>query len=226
MFKKGNIWKKKRKIIKKIAYCKLIFLMILMLMGCAKKENRTEIKNVEERDYATILMISEGKEKKYCFVVGTAQEKKRGEKNPSEERSEWECDDFNDLGKQYKRVKGKTLSLSHLKIVLLAMSNYDIRNYELQNLFLLMEENQEIAKTCPVLFLFEKEKFLGYLEKEKKSVGSYFVSLIKETESENQKIPWVKDYLKAIYEKKNMDFYYLKPVSQGWIIEKIREFCI
>ena len=141
----------------------LLLAALLVLTGCEKRKNAgNDMKNVEERDYATILLVCDGEqEKKYHFFLGIAQEKKVGEKSQMEEVSSWDCNNFEELAEEYQLVKGKDLSLAHLKVILLSMEAMDIMK-EMQEVLYLMDENGEIAKTCPVLQLTEKEKFLKY----------------------------------------------------------------
>lgn len=207
--------------------------ILLILTGCNKYSNtENDMKNVEERDYATILLAMEGKnEKNYHFILGIAQEKKVGEKSMTEEVSEWDCDDLKELAKSYSSVKGKDLSLAHLKIILLsedeekqkstAANNGTVKSKEImQNLLCMLDENEEIAKTCPVLQLLDSEAFLAYVKQEEKPVGNYFENLIREIERQGQEVTWLKDYLKAMREQTSMETFILRRVDEGWTIER------
>lgn len=194
--------------------------VIFSLVGCQRKPTVAVMRNVEERDYATILLVSEGEEKLYRMSLGVAKERKRGEEAQMETVSEWECDNFEELEKQYQEIKGKELSLSHLKVVLLSFENFDITQFKLQKLFFMMDEKEEIAKTCPVLMLSEKEEFLEYLEKADKPVGTYLESIIRTAEMEGKEVPWLKDYLKALREKIQIQEFQLKSVDEGWRIDE------
>lgn len=191
------------------------------LTGCRNNPTVSVMWNVEERDYATILLVSEGEEKLYQISLGVAKERRRGEDAQIETVSEWECDDFKELRKQYLQIKGKELSLSHLKVILLSFEDFDITQFKLQKLFFMFDEEKEIAKTCPVLTLSEKEKFLNYLKEAKSPVGTYMDSIIKAAEMEGNEIPWLKDYLKALREEMQVQEYQLKPVEEGWRIGTI-----
>lgn len=84
----------------------------------------------------------------------------------------------------------------------------------------MMEEKEEIAKTCPVLMLSEKEEFLNYLKDADKPVGTYLDSIIQAAESEGKDVAWVKDYLKALREEMLVQGYQLKSEDEGWRIVK------
>ena len=209
---------------KKLGYVGALVFFALMTTGCSSDFRRgNDMKNVEERDYATILLVTEGENRKdYRFVLGIAQEKKKGEKSMTEEVSSWDCDTFSQLEEEYQTVKGKDLSLSHLKVILLSLGNDGKKESGAVEVFTdtgilnLLDENEEIAKTCPVLQLAQKEEFLSYLEKEEMPVGNYLENVIRESEEKNLEIPWLKDYLKAVREQKGLEIYMLQPVSQGW----------
>lgn len=225
MLTKGvwNIEKFFRLILKSIFFS-LALCFIIFGTACRRNNEYTIGKNVEERDYVTVLMIREGREHAYHFTIGIAKEKKKGEKIPSEELSEWEAEDFKDLEQQYEELKGKLLSLSHIKVVMFAMTKYDVESDSFKKLVSLMNENKDIAKTCPVLFLFDQNQFLEYFEKEKKPIGIFLESLIRE--ANEKEIPWIKDYVKALQEGKQIDSYYLRPTVQGLKIELLEGFCI
>lgn len=162
---------------------KTVFLLLLLgcvafLSGCDRGNVMNDMRNVEERDYATILLVSDGEDgKRYQFSLGIAQEKKVGEKSQIEELSSWNCNDFEELAREYQLVKGKDLSLSHLKVILLSMEQMDIME-EMQEFLYLLDENVEVAKTCPVLELKEKDKFLKYLKKAEEPVGTYLNNMM------------------------------------------------
>lgn len=211
----------KMKKYKWILKCVLLLVAICSLVGCQRKPAVTVMRNVEERDYATILLVSEGEEKLYRMSLGVAKERKRGEEAQIETVSEWECNDFEELEKQYQETKGKELSLSHLKVILLSFDEFDVRQFKLQKLFFLMDEKEEIAKTCPILALSEKEEFLEYLKDADKPVGTYLESIIRVADEEGKEVPWLKDYLKALREKMQVTMYQLKAVDEGWRIGTI-----
>lgn len=200
-------------------------------------KTKNDMKNVEERGYATILLISEGKDgKRYHFDMGIAQEKKVGEESQTEEVSSFDCNSLEELAQEYQIVKGKDLSLAHLKVILFGQNgtlqsngqmftqktktsfmNRGIYNLEgMQELLQDLDENEEIAKTCPVLQLTEQQEFLEYLEKAEEPVGTYISNLVEAGERQGKDIPWLKDYLKAVKEGDMLLTYALEPVSQGW----------
>lgn len=205
-----------------LAWGSIALLSMFGLTGCSKIQNsQNDMKNVEERDYATILLLSDGEEeKRYHFSLGIAQEKMVGERSQIEELSSWDCDNFEELAQEYQLVKGKDLSLAHLKVILFSMEQMDILE-ELQELLYLMDENSEIAKTCPVLQLTEKERFLIYLKKAEEPVGNYLAEMIETSERQGRDVPWLKDYLKKVREGTETDIYYLESVSEGWRVSAI-----
>lgn len=216
-------FKKKNTFLKRLFGSLFCLFIIFSLVGCQRKPAVTVMRNVEERDYATILLISEGEEKLYQMSLGVAKERRRGEEAQIEAVSEWECNDFKELEKQYQEIKGKELSLSHLKVTLLSFENFKITQFKLQKLFFMMDEKEEIAKTCPVLMLSEKEEFLEYLKKVDKPAGTYLESIIRMAEMEGKEVPWLKDYLKALREEEAVSIYYLDSVREGWRIMKEEE---
>lgn len=223
-FKKKRNSKADNGRLQKLCY-KCFFMSVLcvlsgaFLVGCQRKPTVAAMRNVEERDYATILLISEGEEKLYQMSLGVAKERRRGEEAQIETVSRFECNDFEELEKQYQEIKGKELSLSHLKVILLSFDEFDITQFKLQKLFFAMDEKAEIAKTCPVLTLSEKEEFLAYLKEADKPVGTYLDSIMKAAEREGEEVPWLKDYLKSLREKEAVQEYQLKSVDEGWKID-------
>lgn len=207
------------KLKKRIWFITLFLAGVPVLTGCGSQENiRNDMRNVEERDYATILLVSDGENgKRYRFFLGIAQEKKVGEKSQIEDVSSWDCNDFEELAEEYQLVKGKDLSLAHLKVILLSMKQMEIME-EIQEALYLLDENEEIAKTCPVLELVEKERFLKYLKKAEEPVGTYLNHMMEASRRQRKNIPWLKDYLKAVREGKEIEIYFLEEVSEGWRI--------
>ncbi|MCM1159579.1 MAG: hypothetical protein NC348_13950 [Clostridium sp.] len=230
---------------------------IMLLTGCngSDREKSTEIladkevklsqssfsgnnmKNVEQRDYATLLLITKGSGgKRYHFDLGIAQEKRVGEKSQTEEVCGFDCNHLEELSEAYQLVKGKDLSLSHLKVILFGETGEENAALkpqtlqtgnsrqvypmeELQEILFLLDENKEIAKTCPVLQLTEQDAFLRYMEKSEEPVGTYVSSLVEAGEKQGGDIPWLKDYLKAVREGDELMLYYLESVSEGWMLK-------
>ena len=62
----------------KFWFLKFFFLCMasILLTGCNRDVRMShDMKDVEQRDYATILLITQGEEDDYHFVIGMAQEK-------------------------------------------------------------------------------------------------------------------------------------------------------
>ncbi|MBR1866658.1 MAG: GerAB/ArcD/ProY family transporter, partial [Lachnospiraceae bacterium] len=209
-------------LIKRVGSMLLLFGMVVLLSGCrGDLSARNDMRNVEERDYGTILFISKGENgKKYHFDLGIAQEKRLGQKSQIEKVSRWDCDDFKELAREYQKIKGKDLSLSHLKVILLASDGETVLKRDLQELLCILDENEEIAKTCPVLQVTEREAFLRYLEEAGSPVGSYLEAVIRTGERQKKNIPWLKDYLKAMREEQGVEAYLLESVPEGWTVKR------
>lgn len=210
----------------------IFIVCILLLTGCKNEKSAVnDMKNVEQRGYATILVISNGADgKRYHFDLGIAQERRTGEESEQEEICSFDCNDFQELSEKYQMIKGKDLSLAHLKVILLGkMEKDDIVNQktvtvnpiieELAETLQALDENEEIAKTCPVLQLEDREAFLNYLEAAKEPVGTYISSLVEAGERQGKDIPWLKDYLKVVREGKVLLIYNLQPESEGWTLK-------
>ena len=143
-----------------------------------------------------------------------------GQKSQIEKVSHWECDNFKELAQDYQKIKGKDLSLSHLKVILIASDGETVIGQELKNLLCMLDENEEIAKTCPVLQITERDEFLQYLEAAESPVGSYLETVIQSGERQKKNIPWLKDYLKAMREKQGVEAYLLEVVPEGWTVKR------
>lgn len=199
------------------------FFCLLLLTGCGMSDVRSnnDMKNVEQRGYATILLISEGeKGKQYHFDLGIAKERRAGEDSQTEDVVSFDCNSFEELSESYQMVKGKDLSLAHLKVILIENPKtlIDSKN-ENGKLLYDMDKNEEIAKTCPVLQLPYKEKFLSYLKDAKEPIGTYLSGLIEAAGRQGNDIPWLKDYLKAVREGTGLLIYELEQVSEGWSLK-------
>ena len=205
----------------------LSLLCLSFLTGCGMSNTTSinDMKNVEQRGYATILLVSEGEEgKQYHFDLGVAKERRAGEDSQEEEVCSFNCNSFEELNEAYQMVKGKDLSLAHLKVILIENPESIISEYEGKGILLFdMDANEEIAKTCPVLQLSDKEKFLDYLEEAKEPVGTYIGGLIEMAERQKKDIPWLKDYLKAVREGAGLLIYELEEVSEGWTLKSTTE---
>ena len=195
----------------------ITILCFLWLTGCnSKVKLESDMLNVEQRDYATILLVGTGSEgKNYAFSLGIAQEKKVGEKSQTENVVTLEADNLEELAIEYGAVKGKSLSLVHLKAILLENDgNTAVESFG--DIINQMDEYEDIAKTCPVLQLKEREEFLNCLKEAKEPVGSYLNDLIKMVEGEGKEIPQLKDYRKVMREEVDLQVYFLEKVPEGW----------
>lgn len=206
----------------------LLSMGLLCLTGCGGDVRMAnDMKNVEERDYATILLIGKGEEQESChFVLGIAQEKVSGEKSMEEEVSEWDAEDLERLAENYGDVTGKDLSLAHLKIILLEGSGEkkellkeQMEDWAWQEKVLnMLDKEDEIAKTCPMLGIADGGEFVEYLEDAKEPVGNYLAGLVRMQEHKGEEVPWLKDYLKALRENEELEELYLQRESEDWRI--------
>lgn len=179
-------------------------------------ELESEMQNVEQRDYATVLLVSNGKnDEDYTFSLGIAKEKKVGEKSQNEELVTFLADDIEDLYEKYWSVKGKSLSLVHLKAIVMDKPEGQTIGY-LWDFLDDLEESPDIAKTCPVIQITDKEAFTKYVKDAKEPVGTYFSDLIKANEEQGRAIPQVKDYLKVLREGTSLQIYFLEEEEEGW----------
>lgn len=184
---------------------------ILLLTGCnVKKEN--QMRNLEERDFATVLMLEKGEEKNYHITLGIAREKIQGEQMEGEEIYTFDCDSLEDLQDYYEKIRGKTLSLAHLKVILLT----NICPLEKScNCFAEFRDHKEIAKTVPVLEVAMPEELLGYMKNIDGSFGTYINDLVRANEREGRNIPWLKDYIKAMQEGDAVMVYEIRMAEEG-----------
>lgn len=202
---------------KKVIIGLVVLFGLMCQVGCKSSvKMQSDMQNVEQRDYATILLVSQGKDgKDYEFSLGVAEERKVGEKSQTEQMSTFYANDFEELAREYESVKGKALSLVHLKVILLTKEQEDVLE-EQYDMISQMGENEEIAKTCPLLQLTDKDEFLEFVKDSKEPVGIYISNLIQMKESQGNDIPWLKDYLKVLREEMKLQIYYLEKVTEGW----------
>jgi len=203
-------------------YITMLALGALGLTGCGRNEKftvKSDIQNVEQRDYATILLVAKGDGKKDLeFSLGIAEEKKVGEKSQTEKVVTFQANDLEELYEKYWSVKGKSLSLVHLKAILIEKKEGQGMDYAWQ-LLEDFDESQEIAKTCPLLQITDKKAFLEYVKKAKEPVGIYLHNLIQMNDDQGRNIPWVKDYLKVMREGMNLKIYFLEKEKGGWSLK-------
>lgn len=176
----------------------------------------SDMQNVEQRDYATVLIVSDGKDgEDYTFSLGIAKEKKVGENSQNEELVTFLADDLEDLYENYWAVKGKTLSLVHLKAIVMEKPENQTIGY-LWDFLDDLEESPDIAKTCPMLQVTDKEAFTNYIKDADEPVGTYLSDLVRVNEEQGKTIPQVKDYLKVLREGNTLQIYFLEEEEEGW----------
>lgn len=193
---------------------------VLALTGCTSRVSlESDMRNVEQRDYATVLIVSPGEnDADYTFSLGIAQEKKNGEEGQKEDVVTFLADDLEELYEEYWKVEGKSLSLVHLKVVLIG----DQKDMSLENFWDFiedLEENRDLAKTCPVVKIENVEAFQSFMKNAKEPVGTYLGNLVKINEEEGKSIPKVKDYLKVMREGNGLQEYYLEQVEEGFVLK-------
>lgn len=214
--------------IKKFLFVILIFVNTFILNGCSGK-----IENIEQRDYATILMVtlpeetvpvfgysSRTEEKKYHFTLGIARERKTGEKSEPEIVTTIDADSLKELFEDYGRIKGKDLSLSHLKILLVG---YDVDSTvfmgeNLREFIYELDEEDEVARTCPMLFVQNVLSVEQLMKSADKPVGTYLDSLVDNAKREGREIPKIMDYLKSIREGRQIMIYELRSEGEDMML--------
>lgn len=184
----------------------------ILLTGCNVSMENT-MRNIEERDYAVVMMIEEGREGKYHYEIIVSKEQTQVDEDTNERRSSFECNNLEELKEAYRGIKGKELSLAHLKILLL--SQYTSLN-EVCPIVSEFCENREIAKTIPVLFLEAPSELEEYEEKVEQPLGIYLSDLVKTGERQGKNIPRLKDYIKAIREGSEIMIYRLTLEEEGF----------
>lgn len=185
----------------------------IVLTGCG-----SDMRNVEQRDYATMLMVSKGEKMPYRIYLGVAKEHRVGEQSQVENIYDFEVENLTTLQDIYEQCRGKDLSIAHVKAVLWDMQAFE--SIEDMTVFLYeMDANEEIAKTCPVLLLDQMDDWLAYVEDAQTPVGTYVSDLVQAFDSGNKRVPWIKDYLKYIREGDELYPCRLTKVSQGFQIQ-------
>lgn len=195
----------------KIIWILYVTFTVLFLTGCdADVENN--MRNLEERDYATVLMIQKTEGKRYHVDLGVARVKMQGEPEEGETFSSFDCNSLEELQELYESVKGKNLSLAHLKVILL--TNVCPMEESL-DCFTELVKSKEIAKTVPVLEVREPEAFLRFMKNMEQPFGTYISDLVKAGERKGRNIPWLKDYLKAVQEGEKITIYDVQIEDEG-----------
>ena len=92
------------------------------------------------------------------------------------------------------------------------LKDYEQKNNKIVSVW----TNEEIAKTCPVLQISDKDEFLQYIKDAKEPVGIYLSNIIKMKESQGDDVPWLKDYLKVLREEMDLPIYFLEKETEGW----------
>lgn len=185
----------------------------IVLTGCG-----SDMRNVEQRDYATMLMVSKGEKMPYHIYLGVAKEHRVGEQSQVENIYDFEVENLTTLQDIYEQCRGKDLSIAHVKAVLWDMQAFE--SIEDMTAFLYeMDADEEIAKTCPVLLLDQMDDWLAYAEDAQTPVGTYVSDLVQAFDSGNKRVPWIKDYLKYIREGDELYPCRLTKVSQGFQIQ-------
>lgn len=204
----------------------LIISIPAFLTGCT-----SDIENVEQRDYATILM-AEQRGNGYHFTLGIAKEHHAGEKNDPEQIFGTDAANVDELTEIYGSLRGKDLSLSHLKVLMWSgdIDTYEDMNvevvsgaypdneyidktdtevymYSLMNYLCELNDNNEIAKTCPFLITTDSEGIIAYMYDSDNPVGTYITNLIRTARRNGKRIPALMDYLKMIREGEMIDVY-------------------
>lgn len=176
---------------KKWSFLLVCIVLGASLSGCKKRNIHNDMRNVEERDYATVLLLEQKEENEALSVVlGIARERRVGENSVVEQLSEWKADNLKDLQNVYENRMGKDLSLAHLKVIV-------CDDIPCRNLIFQLDQENEIAKTCPLLILDEGMDFKNYMEKSEGPVGNYIDRLIRMQEKQGNRIAWLLDYRKA-----------------------------
>lgn len=201
----------------------ILFGGMLILTGCDSTRLASDLKNIEERDYATILVIGDAGEADYDFTLGIAKPKRVGEDSSVEKVCHFAAKDLTQLGKAYQDQKGKDLSLSHLKVICLATEEQDILDPYLRTLLLELERDPDVSKTCPVLRVRDAEALVESLEREKNPFARYIEGLIRVREKEGADIPWIKDYVKGIREGTRFTVWYLQKGEEGYYLSDERD---
>ena len=176
---------------------------LTVLTGCSE--------NVEQRDYATIMMVTLPEmEKEYHYTLCIAGEHRVGEKGEAEDVFEIGADNIDDLMDKYGERVGKQLSLSHLKVILTSVNYGDLLDE--------LDEQQEIAKTCPMLIVEDDREIAQYLKGAKEPMGNYISNLIRNAKGNRRKIPKLMNYLKWVRDGIRVDMCYIQREEDSLII--------
>ncbi len=187
---------------------------LVLLTGCG-----SDMRNVEQRDYATILLMSRNKDNSlYHIYLGIAKEHRVGEESQVEEVLEFDAGDLTQLKEEYERQRGKNLSLMHLKVLFWDKKAF-VSEEELSEILYELDDEEEIAKTCPMLEINDVASWIMYVRKAEEPMGTYVSNLIQAFDQGSQKVPWLKDYLKYIREGETLIPCQLVKAQEGWKIQ-------
>ena len=193
----------------------IVLLYALLLLFGTRKDLRISFHNVEERDYATVLMISPEREHEY--VLGIAKEKRVGEKNLNETVYTFQETSLENLRKAYRNHRGKELSLAHLKCIVLSE---EMRREEIfSSLVSELKTDHEIAKTCPLVVTKDVAEMTAFMEEQKQPTADY-LKILTENAAKDFKIPEIKDYIKAQYQDEETYWVWLLKDSNGLYFSK------
>ena len=189
---------------------------VVALTGCGK-----DMRNVEQRDYATVLLVSkETNRDLYHIYLGIAKEHRVGEKSQVENVVDFEVATLSELKEKYEEQRGKSLSLMHIKVLLWDMENMKMQD-EFADFLYELDKDNEVAKTSPVLGITDSGEFVSFLEQSETPVGTYVSALVQTFDRGNAKVPWMKDYLKYIREGTPVYVCQLEKAEQGWKIQYV-----
>lgn len=199
--------------------CMWIFMgmfCVVALTGCGK-----DMRNVEQRDYATVLLVSkEINRDLYHIYLGIAKEHRVGEKSQVENVVDFEVETLSELKEKYEEQRGKSLSLMHIKVLLWDMENLKMQD-EFADFLYDLDKDNEVAKTSPVLANTDLEGFVSFLEESETPVGTYINDLVQMFDRGKAKVPWLKDYLKYIREGTPVYVCQIEEAEQGWKIQYV-----
>lgn len=192
-----------------------LWISVAIFLGGCGYPDANSLQNIEEQDYATVLLISP-QENDYKLRLGVAQERKIGEQSLVEHFTTWEAKDLETMRKQYELVVGKTLSLAHLKAILLPATN-------IKTAVKMLGEDRELAKTCPVLLWENREfprEFMRYGQEAQAPVGIYLQNVMNKSRQQGTVIPWLLDYEKWIRRDGDEKVCYIKKTDKGYVIKE------
>ncbi|MCR5701054.1 MAG: hypothetical protein K6G76_02780 [Lachnospiraceae bacterium] len=194
--------------IKRIAMLGLVIALATNLTACGGR-----IENIEQRDYATVMVVNLTVDK---ITVGVAKEHRVGDAIGTE--TLYETTGVDKLYDSYADEKGKDLSMSHLKVIVVGdiseqEGRMDAGHFDgerkLVSLIDKLDSNMEIAKTCPVLMTEDADAVVEYMKKSDEPTATYIDNLIRTSEKKKHKIPRLMDYIKHIRDGKKIDMYSL-----------------